>query len=140
MSDLSKGLVIYLKAQSTVTDVCGTRITYDELPQGSTLPALVIHDLGGVTERHTGGSTNHARSRLQVDAYATKHADATNLAKQVRLVTENFSGSWDSETIIHAMADRSPQTLDRPTQGTEASRRIATLDLIVYHTEAAPTT
>ncbi len=140
MSDLAKGYVVYLKTKATVTGVCSTRITYDELPQRTALPAVVIHDLGGVTERHLGGSTEHARSRLQADCYATTHAAANNLAKQVRLVTENYSGAWDTETITHAMSDRAPQSLDAPAKGSETSRRVATLDLIVHHTETAPTT
>ena len=81
MADIGVAYVAYLKTQSTVTDEVGSganaRIYTDRLPQGATLPAIVLHDsISGISYENLSTGDGIATRRVQVNCYAATKLSA----------------------------------------------------------------
>ena len=85
---------------STITDLVGSRIWLDNLPQNAVYPALVIEDVTVDVEQHLGGLTGLDRYEIDVTAYGD---DDTYNVKPIRdaLIASigDARGTWDSENV-----------------------------------------
>ena len=144
MADITKSLRTYLLTQSTVTDVCGTRINFDEADQSwidNSATHVLLHFITGDSVRSLDGPSGLARTVVQVDCLSDSHQTATDLREQIRLVTENTTNAtWGSQAIGRCYANKIADSTDRPSKGAAHSRRKCPLELTVWHTEALPTT
>jgi hypothetical protein len=88
---MEEALTKHLLASTAVTAMVGDRITWDERPQGDSLPSLVLQVIDGAPEYSDEGSARLTTLRVQIDCWAT-HADGANggtIAKQLgRAVAE----------------------------------------------------
>lgn len=79
----------YLLASSALVALVGNRITWDERPQGDSLPSVVLQWIDGVPEYSDEGRAGLTTARLQIDCWATHEPgkNGSTLAKEVaRLV------------------------------------------------------
>ena len=84
-----------LEANTAVLALVGTRIYPQAMPQGVTLPAVVITVVSEVPENSLTGtaSTRLVQARAQVDCYAAKYLDAHQVAAAVDEVLANLMRS-----------------------------------------------
>ena len=139
MADILTGYRTYLVSKSAVTDVCSTRIYFGSLPQRPTYPAIVLHLIDRESTRHLTNAGGIARSRLQVDCFGMTHNDAENLAEQVRLVTEHYTGAWGTETVRHSQVLGVTDLSEDPRDGSQLVNHIRSMDVTARHAEALPT-
>jgi hypothetical protein len=95
-----------LIADISLAALVGARIYPQYIPQGSTLPAVVLTAVSDVPyTSFTGSSTTDLRSvRLQVDSYATRYLDAHAVADAVDAVIANLASS-DLQANRESMGD-----------------------------------
>lgn len=147
MADIGVAYLAYLKTQSTVTDVVGSgsssRIYTDRLPQGATLPAIVLHDsISGVSYETLTAGDGLAMRRVQVNCYADTKLVAESLRDAVRLVTSAYShGTWATggdAIFVHNASFAGMATLDdEPQDGSDEPRYIRTIDFQIHYAETA---
>lgn len=142
MSNVADGYRTYLLTKSTVTDVLGTTsgIFHDNAPQGVTYPIVVLHKIDDVPVQALDGPIDKARALVQVDCRANTRAAADNLGEQIRLVTDNYSGTMGTHTVTSAVVIDKRATALAPKDGSELFVRVMSLDIALWHTEATPTT
>lgn len=135
MADVVKALRAYLLGQSAVTTVCGTRIFYENLPQDIALPAAVV-SLGSYQPvRHLTGLAALANGNVRVDCYAATHAEAENLADQVRLKATEYRGTMGTLAVRGCFISGQRDFDDPPIDGSDAWRKGRSMDFSVWFVE-----
>jgi len=147
MADIGVAYVAYLKTQSTVTDVVGSgadaRIYTDRLPQGATLPAIVLHDaISGISYENLSTGDGIATRRMQCNCYADTKLVAESLRNVIRKVTSTYDhGTWGSggdAVFVHNATFAGMTTLDdEPRDGSDEPRYCRAIDFFVTHAETA---
>lgn len=108
---IEDGLYTYLMAQTAITNLIGTRLYPDKLPQDPSLPALVYNNVGGSPVNQYNGPAALESTRFQIDAFAQTSRDARLLIDAVRVALESYRGSMGSHrvdaifVIDHAVGD-----------------------------------
>jgi hypothetical protein len=138
MADIAAAVRTYLLTQSTVTDVCGTRVSFDVLPQNVTLPAVVVSVVDTEANNHMSSGSQIARSTVEIESYATTRTAANNLAEQIRLVLQHYEGAAGSVTIVGATLRDERDDRDPPVDGSQVFRRIRSQDYEIWYAHAAP--
>jgi len=101
---LAGGLYTYLKAQTAITDVVGSRIHPLVLPQSPTYPAIT-YSIDGLSQRTTldGVQQGIVRADIQIDAWADEgtggHKQAHDLAVLILAALKNLKGSMGGVTV-----------------------------------------
>lgn len=73
-----------LTSDTTVSGLVGTRVYVGaNLPQGATLPLVVIHMISHVADNHLRGACKLQWERLQIEAWASTMAGADTLLKAI---------------------------------------------------------
>jgi hypothetical protein len=78
-----------------VAAAVGTRVYYDELPQGVTYPAIRLQRISTIRSpyRTLDGRANYARPRFQIDVYSPTKTEALNLAQAIYDLLEGYRGT-----------------------------------------------
>lgn len=95
---MDQAITARLLQAAGVTALCGNRITQQRRPQGSPLPAIVLHRIGGSRSRLLTGEVSIQRHRLQADCLAATFAEARALAEAVK-------AALDQARFVHPSAD-----------------------------------
>src|SRR5688572_1798557 len=87
----------YLLTKSGVTDLVGTgddaRVYPGFLPQGVTLPAIVLVTVSDVPSHDMDGANTWTVARVEVACYAASAPGADALVEAVRMVSDGKSGT-----------------------------------------------
>lgn len=94
-------LVGYLGQTTAVSNIVAARI-YPDLPQSPTLPALTFSEVSSTRTYALEGDLHKARSRFQIDSWATTQKAAYQLADAVRHTLSGFQGSMNG-TQVHCI-------------------------------------
>ena len=124
MSDIVAATRTYLLTQSGVTDLVGTRIYYDNLPQGATLPAVVVYQAGEDLVRHIAAADTLSRHALMVDVFATTHASIAALGAALVTALEMQTGTWGTVDVRRVHVDNIVDTVESPRDGSDAFRHV----------------
>lgn len=74
-------LIAKLLASSGVTALVSTRINWSRRPQGSALPAIVLHVIDGEPDVTHGGRSGLRMNRVQADIWASSYGSAKAVAR-----------------------------------------------------------
>ena len=99
MTVIDEGLIAYLKTIAGVTGLVSTRIYGMLIPQGATLPCVVITRISTprTLTMDTSGATGDLTSpRFQFDAWSETHANAFAISKAIRAAMNGATGSIGS--------------------------------------------
>jgi len=82
---MEEALTAHLLASTVLADMVGSRITWDERPQGEALPAVVLNLIDSIPEYSDEGIAGLSTARVQIDCWAAKRPgdSGSTLAKQV---------------------------------------------------------
>jgi hypothetical protein len=80
---MQQALRARLLADADVSALVSTRIDWDARPQGKPLPAITLQVAFDPRDKHMGGTQATRKSRVRAQCWATKPADAHNLAEAV---------------------------------------------------------
>jgi hypothetical protein len=96
MTVIEEALPAYLKAYAGLTALISTRTYMMRIPQGETLPCLVVQRISTprILTHGTSGATGDLTSpRFQFDAWATAHSSVKAITDQVRAALNGKTGS-----------------------------------------------
>lgn len=107
MATMEAALVSLLTTGSPnpVSDIVGTRVYPDVLPQGVTYPAIRYARISTPRYRDFSGPAGRARPRFQIDCYGTGKADVLSLAAAVRAVLDGYAGTSATVRIDASAAE-----------------------------------
>lgn len=139
MSDVIKGFRTYLLTKSGVTNLVVARIYPDILPQKPTYPAIVLREISANPHQHLDGSSGMRETRIQVDCWDDDTIGAKAVREQVRLATKPATAAtWGTEAVKDIAHDNMDSRAEHRRDGSDLFDRVASIDLIVNHTETAP--
>jgi len=129
---MEAALIAKLLASLGVTALVSTRINWSRRPQGSALPAVVLHRVSGLPDVHHGGTSGLVVSRVQVDCWGASYGSAKGVARAVEtaLTAQRFTQGAVRFDVILIDSERDDST-DETTPLFRTS-----LDLMVHHANA----
>jgi len=133
VSDAVAGMRTYLLTQSDVTNTT-SRIYFSNLPQGVTLPAVVLEQSGDEIVRHLSNTTTLRRTTINVIAYASTHTVAASLGDVLTTAIEFDTGTWGSVSVRRAYVEGTVDLVEPPIDGSEDFRHVRSLLSVVWHT------
>lgn len=74
-------LIAKILASAGVSALVSTRVNWSRRPQGSALPAIVLHRIDGSPDVHHGGRSGLVMSRVQADCWAASYGAAKAVAR-----------------------------------------------------------
>ena len=83
MADMQAALTARLLAAVAVTAIAGTRIHWTKVPQGTALPYARMQTISDLRPQHLTGYDGARQTRVQVDCFAKKYAEARAMAEAV---------------------------------------------------------
>ena len=97
---ISSGLYSYLTAQAAITNLVSTRIYPEILPQDPTYPAIT-YSLDNIRDTFTynEGQTTFVGADLQINAWASTHKGAEDLAAVIHAALKNHKGDLGGVTV-----------------------------------------
>lgn len=130
----------YLLSKDAVSDlVGGTRIFPGIIPKGKEQPAVMYQRISSYRVRSMTGSSNLTKTRFQLSCWATLYKSAHQLAENIRLAVDGFSGVMGS-TPVNAVFIEDQDEDNEPAIGSEADKRfVVRLDISIWHYESSPT-
>ena len=137
MSDIGKTLRLKLVADSTVTNLVGSRIYPLTLPQGVTLPAIRYQRITGTSDPHLGGTTGLAVATIQFDCVGTTYAKAEQVRDAVRESLEAYRGTVNGVKITSVRATNHSDFFDAPVHANDVGFYQLMSDYEVYFSETA---
>ncbi len=90
---MEEALIALLLADAGVAGIAAARIFPGARPQGSALPAVVLHRISGAPLYADDGEVGLEKARIQVDCWADTYAGAKLLARAVTAVLSGFEGT-----------------------------------------------
>lgn len=93
-----EGMRTFLLANTSIAAIAGTRVFPLRLPQKLDLSngkgAIVLTRIDEIGEAHLRGPNALVKARIQVDAYAVTHDDATALGTLCSQRLDGYQGTW----------------------------------------------
>ena len=113
MTVIDEGLIAYLKTIAGVTGLVSTRIYGMVIPQGATLPCVVVTRISTprtLTMDTSGATGDLINPRFQFDAWATTHASAKAITDALRAALNGKRGSVGGVTTRSTKANEEATT------------------------------
>lgn len=139
MADIGRGIRTYLAAQTPVSDLVGTRIYPDALPQDAILPAIVYTVIGDTSEHHLTAAAGLGFALVQIDCFASTRLSATAVSEAVRGEMDGYRGAMGSETVGCCHLTNRFYEYGPPEHGNDVGLYRAMIEFRVGHTESIPT-
>ena len=134
MSDILGAMRTKLLATTAVTDLIGTRIYFDDLPQSATLPAIVIEMTNSeVADRTLSATGTLYRAGINVYCYATTRTTSISVGDAVYAALEFATGTWGSVSVKRALVENTQDVTEPPRDGSAAWRFVRALFTVVWH-------
>lgn len=139
MADIGLGLRTYLLTSSDITGLVDVRIYPSVLPQNAELPAIVYDVMGGDPNDVLTGSSGSYRAVVDVECISNSHISSNDLAEQVRLLTQGYSGAMGTEVCNACRLTGRFEHYQPPIDGSDLGRHVVALTLEITHNQAIPT-
>jgi hypothetical protein len=95
---IEEGLIYKLLNTAGVSNLVGTRVYGLRIPQGATMPCVVITRVSTprLITHDTSGSTGTAHPRIQIDAWGSLQATVKPITDAIRAALNGYSGTITS--------------------------------------------
>lgn len=119
-----------LLANSGVSGLVFGRVHWVNRPQGSVLPAIVLHRISGQPDVHYVGESGLVQTRVQADCYGRTYASSVAVARALQAAVGGYSGTVSGVRF-------SPITIDSIRSDYESSEPdeiyLTGVDLLIWH-------
>ena len=119
-----------LLANSGVSGLVANRVHWVNRPQGSVLPAIVLHRISGQPDVHYRGESGLVQTRVQADCYGRTYASSVGVARALQAVLGGYSGTFSGVRF-------SPITIDSIRSDYESAEPdeiyLTGVDLLIWH-------
>lgn len=133
--EFDEAFMAYLLAQSALTALVGNRVYYDDEPQNSDLPCVVIIYVSDVLLHTMDGQSETEQPMIQLTAKAETRKQARAVSKQIEAALCDYVGTMSGLTVQYI-------TLENRLPGKEVSsdglREVHLVDLefqIIFNKE-----
>lgn len=128
---MEEALVAHLLASLGVTALVGTRVRYSVAKQDDAAPRIVMHTISREPVYHTGGQSDLADARVQIDSWATTALGALAVARAVKLAIPKrpFTRNGINFHAMLQLSERADFFGDTPT----ARLHRVSIDFRVWH-------
>jgi len=120
----------HLKADAGVTAIAGPRVEWAKVPQGMTMPAVILHAISAPPLYTMRGRVSLIGELVQIDCWASTFLVARNLAAAVTDALDQLT-----EPPLQAIIENQRSDLDTAEGRSDLYR--ASLDVRVWHSQAA---
>lgn len=133
---MERAFIALLLADDGVEAAVGRRVWPMVRPQGSSLPALVVHRIGGLRGYNMGGPDNLVQTRMQVDAWGERYASAKLAARAAIAALSGQAVTQGGVRFQGIFVDNEVDEFDASkAQSGQADRLFRTrVDFIAWHT------
>lgn len=129
---MKSGLVALLRAESTVTAICGTRIYANRAPQNAAFPHVIITQMGSEENTSIDGASGQLRFlEFDIDCKAKSSVSAEALGNAVRVYLDDYSGTAGGYTVGAVLLNDESDDYEPPSDGSDVGVFVVTLDLTV---------
>lgn len=125
-------------ASTTVTDNIGTRLYPDQAPETASTPYAVYSEISRTHEHSMAGASGLARSRIQVDCFATTRALADTAGEGFRELWDGWRGTTGTVNVRSCMIDDESTDYVAPVDANETGMYVRRIDFIVWYVESVP--
>jgi hypothetical protein len=115
-----------------VSNLIGTRIYPNIVPQKAPMPAVTYQQISGPRLHDMQGAVGMCKARYQINCWAASYAKAKELAEVVRLTLDGYSSAGTIKVIHLANEGDLPKTIPGIDELTRYGKR---LDFFVWFTE-----
>jgi hypothetical protein len=133
---IEEGLVYYLSHTAGITALVSTRVYGNRIPQGATLPCIVITRISTprILTHDTVGSAGTASPRFQIDAWGDLDGTVKPITDAVRAALNGFKGAMGSGNTVNVQVAYVDE--ERPQYDGETNLWRSQSDYIIWHEEA----
>ena len=109
---VEKDIRTYMGTRTAITDIVGSRIYAQKLPQAATFPSLVYNRVSTQRTYSHSGDSNMTSPRIQYSCFAETYEEAKDLAEQIVSEMSGFKGTAGSSTIYSTFVDNELDLID----------------------------
>ncbi len=134
MSSIESGLYSLLVNSASVNSLVNGSVWFGLMQEQATLPSIVISAIAGGPIVTLESTLATADRRFQFDCYANDYLTGRKVAKAVRQLLQDFSGTLYDGTLVKACVVNLDMDMPYETGGTGLVYR-AVLDLSIFYDE-----
>lgn len=123
-----------LLADADLSGIVGSRVTWGSRPQGSALPAIVLHLIGGDKRYSLGSEAGPRSARVQVNCLAANYLSAITTFRAVADILSGYSGTVGTTYFQGILQDSEPSDLSEADGVTDQRTFGTSADFIVHYT------
>ena len=97
---IESGLASLLLSNSTVTAIIADQISPLVLPESAKYPAVTYQVISSIAEYTNDGPAGFARTRIELNAWATTYGSSKAVAQAIRAVLDGYSGTLPDGTHV----------------------------------------
>lgn len=128
------GLRTLLAAQSSITNIVGSRIYVNKAPQKAATPYVILTQLNSEEYKSLDATTGTLRMlSIDIDCKAATFTDAESLGNAVRTFIDDYSGAAGSYTIGAVLLNGETHDYEPPADGSDNGLHVVTLDVDVQY-------
>jgi hypothetical protein len=128
---MEEGLIQRLLSDGGLAALVGSRVHAGSRPQGSALPAVVLHRIGGGPLYADDGEAGLDEARVQIDCWGASYGDAKMVARAVTARLSAFTGAAGGVMFRYVMLDAERDLREGGANAAEYLFRTS-LDFIVW--------
>ncbi len=102
---VEKDIRTYMGTRTAITDIVGSRIYAQKLPQEATFPSLVYNRVSTQRTYSHSGDSSLTTPRIQYSCFAETYEDAKDLAEQIVSEMSGFKGTAGTATIYSTFVE-----------------------------------
>lgn len=135
MADVCVALRTYLLTKTAITDIVGQRIYADQLPQGATIPAVVMYIASESYDHALDGLAGMIHTRVQFECLADTRKISHAIADAIIWCgADQLKGLTNSIDFRSVMIEDGRRAYNDPdTSGGDQQRYVTTFDFMVHH-------
>jgi hypothetical protein len=132
--------VTYLLTKSAITDLVGTRIFVDKLPESiTTRPSVTAQRISTVHQRHLGGESGIATDRIQVDVWGATSATTDAVAEAIRIAIDGQGPlTMGTTAVVRPFDDGESSSYSTSVDASDQGEHRVTQEWIVWYAESTP--
>lgn len=118
MAELDDALYAYLSTYAGLTALISTRVYPNELPQGTTLPAVVYITISDIKNHTLTGQSKLENPMIQFTAYSLTRATARAVANQIKTALADYHGTLSGLVIQKIELENEMSSIETNSDGT----------------------
>lgn len=126
-------LRLLLLAEATIAAIVGTNVFVSRAGTGSTLPQIVIEQMGSDEGNDLGTTGDFRGINYDIDCNGGTAQDAFTLAAAVRTFLQDFTGTAGTQTIRAVVLNDERNKVLKSASGTAVAQFQVTLDVDVLY-------